>query len=170
VVHKLAMANQMTPFSLTVARQKTMVLGVGASMVEQSLALLRGETKADVATLASTDRFKQALQKLPAPTDSIFFVDVSKIMAQARVFAKMVEDMGSPTTQESGETATQPAAKPMAFLIPLLNELDMWEYAASVSTTDGMKTMTDEVTALRRRPRTARCTRRFTAAARSSNR
>ena len=148
VIHKVSIANAVVPMSLTLARHKDVILlGFGSGMPEQVLALLRGETDKATATLASTERFKEAFKKLPPPTDEFCFADMNKIMVQVRGFAKMAAAMSA--TQPSSAPATTQPAGPLAFLLPLVDELDLWDYMASVSTTDGMKTVQEQVTVLR---------------------
>jgi hypothetical protein len=147
-LHRLSVAGQMPPISLTLARQKDVLLvGFGSSLVEQSLALLRGESKVEGATLASTERFQQALGRLPAPTDSYFFMDLNKWMAQARGFIQMAVQATTPppTTEPAGETTTSP----VAFLPKLIDEVDIFDYVASVASTDGMQTTKTELAVLR---------------------
>lgn len=148
VIHKLAWAGG-PPVSLTLARQKDVILvGFGSAMIEQSLALLRGESEPSGA-LPATERFKAALKQLPPPADGLFFVDVAKLMAQLRQFAGMLEQLvpSEPTTQPA-EGAAEPKS-PAAFAGPLVDQFDLWDYAAGVSTTDGMKTTSDEIVALK---------------------
>jgi hypothetical protein len=72
---------------------------------------------------------------------------MSKIMTQIRGFAKMAAAMSA--TQPTNAPATTQPAGPPAFLPPLVDELDLWDYMASVSTTDGMKTVEEQVVVLR---------------------
>jgi hypothetical protein len=146
VVHRVSMAGMIPPLSLTLARQGEVILvGFGSSMVEQSLALLRGESDPAVASLASTARFKQAMAKLPPPADEIVFADIAKIMQASKSFAQLAV---MATATQPAEAGGEPES-PMAFLMEILDEIDLWEYAASVATTSGMKTTTDGVTLLR---------------------
>jgi hypothetical protein len=148
VVHKLAVPNPMTPVSFTLARHKNvLVVGFGPSMVEQTLALLRGQSDAATAALASTERFQQAFKRLPAPTDSLFFVDLARLMVQCRGFAQMLAQMANATASQPVES--QPAGWSADFLPRIVDELDLWDYVAGVATTDGMKTTRDQVGVLR---------------------
>ena len=147
VTHKLSPAGQM-PGSLTLARQKDVILiGFGSGLVEQSLALLGGKGEAG-ATLASTERFQQALKRLPPPADGLHFIDVTRVMTQMRTFAQMGAQMmaAMETTSQPAET---PAAGPLDFLPKIVDQLDLWEYLAGVSTTDGMKTTAANIIVLR---------------------
>lgn len=148
VVHKLSVPNPMTPVSFTLARQKgVLIVGFGPSMVEQTLALLREQSDAATAALATTERFQQALKRLPAPTDSLFFVDVARLMAQCKGFADMaVQMLAAADTQPAEGT---PTTSPAAFLPRIVEELDLWDYVAGVATTEGMKTTRDAVVVLR---------------------
>jgi len=160
VWHRLSLPIPM-PLGLTLARYKdTLVVSFGAGMFEQTLALLRGKTEGGPATLASTDRFKQAFKQLPPPTDSLYFVDLARIMAQCRVFAQMAAqaiNIGmagekQAADSESGQPPTTgPArlAKMGDFLPKIVDELDLWDYVAGVASTDGMKTLSQTVVVLR---------------------
>lgn len=143
-MHRVSVANMVPPVSVTLARHRDVLLfGFGGTMVEQSLALLRGQSDAGGATLASTERFQQAFKRLPDPRDELWFVDIASLMTQARQFAQMVVGMSQMAT-------TQPAEpSPVAFLPTLIEELDLWETAAGVSATDGMKTTSEEIAVLR---------------------
>lgn len=146
VLHRVSIPGSPVPFALTLARHKDVVLfGIGSVLVEQSLALLRGDSDAGTATLASTERFRQAFQRLPAPTDELAFVDLAKIMAQSRQFATMVQAMAAPPTTEPAEAGPSP----VGFLVPLVDSFDLWETIASVATTDGLKTTGETAAVLR---------------------
>ncbi len=148
VVHKLSMANMPVPLGLMLARHEDVLLiGIGSTMPEQALALLRGQAGAAGATLASTDRFKEAFKQLPPPADELFFADLAKIMAQMRVFAQMAASVNATQPAEPGAAAE--AKGPLSFLVPMVDALDLWECAASVSSTDGMKTTSEAVVVLR---------------------
>lgn len=146
VLHRVSIPGSPVPFGLTLARHKDVVLlGIGSVLVEQSLALLRGDSDAGTATLASTERFRQAFQRLAAPTDELAFVDLAKIMAQSRQFATMVQAMATPPTTEPAEAGPSP----VGFLVPLVDSFDLWETIASVATTDGLKTTGETAVVLR---------------------
>jgi hypothetical protein len=139
VVHTVAITPAPLPFGLMLARHKdVLMLGFGQVLPEQSLALLRGENGQ---TVASTERFQAALRRLPAPKDMIFFVDLARLIGQLRSYADSVLGM-IPTTEE---------ADPKIKALPgrLIDGLDLAEYAAGVSTTDGLKTSADTVVVLR---------------------
>jgi len=147
VIHKVAVANQIPPLSLTLARHKdVLLLGFGSAMPEQALALLRGEADKSTGTLVATSRFREAFRRLPAPQDSFYFVDVSRLMAQVRGYARMAAAWGA--TEPTTAPATTRPAGPLAFLVPLVDQLDIWDYVAGVEATDGMKTLSEEVTVL----------------------
>ena len=147
VTHKLSPASQMPPMSLTLARQKDVILvGFGSGLVEQSLALLSG--KGEAGTLALTERFQQAIKRLPPPADGLHFIDVTRVMAQMRTFAQMGAQMMA-AMETTLQPTTGPAAGPLDFLPKIVDQLDLWEYAAGVSTTEGMKTTADKLIVLR---------------------
>lgn len=130
---------------VTLAREKDVILiGWGAGLAEQSLALLQGASDAS-ATLAATERFRTAFKTLPPPNDSAVFVDIARIMTQVRVFA----DMAAKTPGSQPATDTQPAEMPFAWVSALVDEIDLWEYAAVVSSTQEKKTEQEGVVVLR---------------------
>jgi hypothetical protein len=149
-MHRVSVAGQIPPISLTLARQKdVIVIGFG-SLVDQSLALLSGEAQGAGATLASTERFKLALGKLPPPQDSFFYMDFQRWFGQVRGFTQMA----AAAAGASDEPTTQPTTdaveiNPAAFLPKLIDELDIFDYIASVESTAGMKTDKVEVAAVR---------------------
>ncbi|MCH8218936.1 MAG: hypothetical protein IH892_19430, partial [Planctomycetes bacterium] len=84
VIHKLGYANVPFPVEFTLALHKhTLRIGFGATMPEQVLAMLQGQSGT---TLASTPRFQQAFGKLPTPTDSLTFFDAAKLYSQLGTF------------------------------------------------------------------------------------
>jgi hypothetical protein len=150
VLHRLSVGQQTPPVGLTLARHKDVVLiGFGSSMVEQSLALLRGESDPNTAALPSTDRFKQAFKRLPPPADEFYFIDLSKIFTQCRGFAKMLAGLWQPVTTQAATQPGQPAGSQLAFLEPLIDAIDIWDYLAGVESTQGLKTTGDEIAVLR---------------------
>jgi hypothetical protein len=118
------------PLSLMLARQKdALLLGFGQVMPEQTLALLRGEPGQ---TLASTERFQAALKRLPPPADSVAFVDVSRLLGQVRAMIDSAIGMAGPATEEMDPQLKALPGK-------LIDAIDIFDYAASVSSTEGMK-------------------------------
>lgn len=145
IVHTLTVPNMMPPMRLTLAREQDVILiGFGSMLTEQSLALLKGANNGSGATLCTTPRFQQAFNDLPAPRDALYFVDVDKIMAQSRGFAKMIGGMAA--AEMSGD-ANGP--DPGKILTQLVDALDVYDYMAGSTTTDGMKTTTEEVAKLK---------------------
>lgn len=145
-VHKVSVSNSPFPISMTLAREKDVILcGFGAGFVEQSLALLRGESGP---TLAASERFQEAFKALPPPADGAVFVDVAKIMGQIRGMISQGIGMGK---QYSGDDPEQ--GKELERIERIANKgldaIDLWEYVAEVSATDGLRTTTDGVTVLR---------------------
>jgi len=139
VVHTVAITPAPLPFGLMLARHKdTLILGFGQVLPEQTLVLLRGESGQ---TLVSTERFQAALRRLPAPKDMIFFADLARLVGQLRSYADSALGM-IPTSEE---------ADPKIKALPgrLIDGLDLAEYTASVSTTDGLKTTADCILVLR---------------------
>lgn len=125
------------PLAITLARHKdTLLIGFGAALPEQSLALLqKGEGK----SLLSSERFQAAVKKLPAPTDSVVFIDVSKMLSSVRG----IMDGALKAAGEVGD--------PKAQALPgkIVDAIDLWDYVVAVATTDGMKTTTTSATVLK---------------------
>ncbi len=151
VIHKLTFTSIPLPFTLTLARhQDVLFIGFGSAMVEQSLAMLRGEPGT---TLASTPRFQAAFKDLPPGKDSIFFFDVAKQIGQVRSIFTSVKEMiqmaAGPTPPDTQPAPPHPALQWFGVLEKLLDAIDMFEYVAEVATTDGMRTTTSSITVLR---------------------
>ena len=140
VVTTLSFANAPFPVGFMLAREKNvLMLGFGQTMPEQALALLRGEPGQ---TLASTERFQAALKQLPPPTDSVVYMDLARWFGQVRDMVGQAMSMADPTGED-----LDPKIKALPGKV--IDALDMFEYMAAVSTTSGLKTMTDSVTLLR---------------------
>jgi hypothetical protein len=139
IVHRVTAVNAPIPMMLMLARQQdTILIGFGQTMPEQSLTLLTG---GEGKTLASTDRFQAAFKQLPAPTDELVFMDLSLWMSQFRVFIDQAMAMGDPT----GENI-EPEVKSLPG--KFIDAMDIFDYVATVSTTDGLKTTMDGVTVM----------------------
>lgn len=146
-VHKLAPADMPVPMSLTLARHDDVILvGFGTSMPEQSLALLRGETDPKSGSVVATPRFKSAFEKLPAATDSVMFVDTGQLIQQLRAFAQLIPVSASlPADDET----PGPPDELVALVDAVVNTIDLWDYAAAVAATEGMKTVAEQITVLK---------------------
>ena len=159
VIHKLTFTSIPLPFTLTLARHEDVLfIGFGSAMVEQSLAMLRGEPGT---TLASTPRFQAAFKSLPPGKDSIFFFDVAKQIDQVRSIFTSVKEMiqaaAGPVPADTQPAPPHPAIQWMGVLEKLLDTSDMFEYVAEVATTEGMKTTTRSITVLRDDAETRPC-------------
>ncbi len=151
VVHRMSLSGAMVPMSLMVARHREAILvGYGTSMPSQSLALLRGEIDPTTSSLMATPRFRDAMKRLDDPQDGYQFVDWSRFMTEGRVFARMIGSLGQTMSQAETQPAGMPAMPSMGFLEPLVDELDLWDYSASVSATDGMQKTEQQICMLRR--------------------
>ncbi len=118
------------PVAATLAREgDTLLVGFGVTLVEQSLALLKGEVEG---TLSDSDRFKKAFAELPAPTDEFTYVDFERLLAQIRQATGAVLTMGEATgaDEELGE---------LDVVNKLIDAIDMFDYLAEVKTTKGMR-------------------------------
>lgn len=147
VIHKIAFADAPFPLGLTLARHDDVILfGFGPTMAEQSLALLRGEGGE---ALATTARFRGAFKMLPPPTDELVFLDMAKLMGQGRAWAEGVLGMAAGAAPLEGEPGYEDYQKIQALPGKLIDAFDMFEYSASVCTTEGMKSTADAVVVLR---------------------
>lgn len=145
VTHRVSVTATPFPIGFAVARRgDTIVLGFGTTMFEQSLALLGGEQGE---TLASTDRFKAAFAKLPAPTDSAIFFDIAKFMSQIRGVIDQGMSMAPMPAEDDPGYADAQAMRQIPGKI--LDRLDIADYLAVVATTDGMKTTSNVNLALK---------------------
>lgn len=145
ITHRVSVSGAPFPLGLTLARRgDVIVIGFGTTLVEQSLALLGGESGQ---TLASTERFQKAFADLPAAADSAIYVDIAKLFSQIRGIIDQAMQM-APAPAEGDPGYEQEMA---ARQIPgkLLNRVDIFDYAATVATTDGMTTTTDSVLVLK---------------------
>jgi len=147
-VRRLSFVHAPFPITFVVARHEdTLMLAFGTTMVEQCLALLGGEAGQ---TLASTPRFKEAFAQLPPPGESLFFMDVEKFLLQIRSFASAAMQLADP----GGETLdprARPRLDPKMRALPdkLIDAVDLFEYAAAVTRTEGMRTEAESVLVLR---------------------
>jgi hypothetical protein len=140
VVRTLGVAEAVLPVGgLMLAREKDVLLvGFGVKLPEQTLALLRGEAGQ---RLIETERFQSAMKRLPAPKDSFFFMDSARLMGQVRAVIDAAMGMADPT----GEALdTQTRALPLR----LIDAFDIFDFAAGVATTDGLKTHGDSIAVL----------------------
>jgi hypothetical protein len=147
VIHNVAVVNAAFPVSLTLARHGEVILvGFGPTICEQTLALLRGEGGEP---LASSARFKEAFQKLPTPTDELVFCDIARLMGQLRMVVNGAMAMVEASAPAEGEEGHEDFLKWKALPDKILDGLDIFEYSAGVTRTDGMKTTADSITVLR---------------------
>ncbi len=146
IVHTVGLPAAPFALSVTLARQRdTILLGFGSAFVEQSLAMLRGQGGA---SLASTPRFREAFNSLPAPQDEMFFFDCARFMGQLRAMVSQAISMAEQGAADDPK-ASAGMLKARAMMNKLIDGLDMFEYSASVSATDGMRTTEDSITLLR---------------------
>ncbi|RMF84443.1 MAG: DUF3352 domain-containing protein, partial [Planctomycetota bacterium] len=145
-IHRISPTQAPLPVVFTLARiDDTIVLGFGTAMVEQAMALLRGE---EGESLASTERFQAAFKDLPPPTDAAFYFDVARFFDAVRGMAEQVVQMRGRLPAEDDPTyQTEVATRALPGKI--IDALDIYDYMASTATTDGMRTTADEITVLR---------------------
>jgi len=147
IIHKVTLADSRFPLSLALGRHDDVILiGFGPTMFEQSLALLRGEGGQ---TLSAGARFRDAFTKLPPPTDGLVFFDVAKLMGQVRQVVGAAQTKMEETAPAEGDPGYDDYAKWKTLPGKIIDAVDMFEYAASVMTTEGMKATEDSVTVLR---------------------
>lgn len=144
-IHTLGFANAPFPVGLMLARhQDTLLVGFGTTMPEQVLAMLQGQTGT---TLASTPRFQQAFGKLPTPTDSLTFFDAAKLNSQLGIVIGQAMEMNMPPAGPDG--APDESQEQMKGLVSkILAAVNLFDYVASVDSTDGLKTVSHCVTVL----------------------
>lgn len=144
-VRALSPKNAPIPMAVTLARHKNVImLAAGGSMGEQVLAMLKEPAGQ---TLASTERFAAAFKNLPAPTDSLTFLDLARMMSQIRKLSgDMMDMMPAPAPDAPDYEQYQTVRK-----LPgkIIDQLDMFEYLAEVATTRDKRTTTDITLLLR---------------------
>lgn len=124
--------------SLYIARHEgTLLMAFGQSLPEQSLALLRGEPGK---TLASTERFQEAVKKLPAPGEELFFMDVSRFLGGLRTMIDKYSSMGDPNNERPEKVRELPNR--------IFDALDIFDYLVSVSNTQGKETRSESLATL----------------------
>jgi len=145
VVQRISPTMQMPfPIAMTLARQGDVILvGLGSTLTEQSLALLKGD---EGKSLRDTARFKAAFTKLASPTDAMVFFDNDKFMTQMRTLVKQGLEMA---TQQAGEDAAGQVDQIRTLTNELFASLDLWDFCATTASTDGLETKTDSIHVLR---------------------
>ncbi len=119
------------PFRMTVSRYRDVLsVAIGDQLQEQSRALLTGEGGE---RLADTQVFRDAIKQLPQAEDGLFFMNMDRFMSQTRGMVQRVAAMG----EMAG--ADDPNG-PVAMVNKLIDFVDVMDYMAAVSSTDGMKT------------------------------
>lgn len=135
---QLTPAGSPLPLALSVARQgEVIAIGFGTALLEESLVLLNG---GEGEALAKSVRFAQAFDSLPPAKDGFTFVDANAIVSQLRSVIAMVAGLAA-----QGNAANPQAAVPGK----ILDALDMFDYAASVASTDGLRTESQAVTLIK---------------------
>ena len=147
LIRRLSFPDAPFAVGLTVARHNdVIVVGLGSTMIEQTLALLRGEAGE---SLAATTRFKAAFADLPPPADQLAFFDMGKFFGQVRELIAVAVEMAQAAAPPEGEPGHEEFVQQTSLPGKILDALDMWEYMATVKTTDGMLATTDTLTVLR---------------------
>lgn len=139
VTHRVSFAEIPIPFGITLARHNDVIaFGLGSTLPEQSLALLRGDSGP---TLAASERFAAAFKELPAPTDSLTFFDMDKMFKQINGLVDQLLQQIPPGNGPSPEERALPAK--------IMREFDVFDYVAAVASTDGMKTTSESIATLK---------------------
>ncbi len=140
VVHTISFAQPEIPFAVMLARhQDILLIGLGQTMPEQTLTLLREHSGP---TLAGGERFQAAFKRLPPPADGLVFFDATRFAGQLRAYADTMFGMS-----ESAGTTLDPKIK--ALPGRLIDALDILDYAASVHTTEGQRATEEGIAVLR---------------------
>ncbi|MGE3180347.1 MAG: hypothetical protein AB7N71_01855 [Phycisphaerae bacterium] len=143
VTHFVTFAQAPFPIAITLARhQNVIMLGIGSTLPEQTLALLKDK---EGTTLASTERFKNAFSALPEPEDAIVFIDMEKMFKQLNGVIDQAMTMYGPAAEAGEGTASKEKELPRK----LINEFDAFDYIAEVATTQGKKTQADSLAVLK---------------------
>lgn len=134
VTHYITFTQIPVPMAITLARHEdAIMLGIGQSLPEQTLMLLR---EGEGTTIASTARFQKAFAALPAPEDMVFFADMDKMFKQLNGMIEQGMGAFAPPVEEGDARAAKERALPRN----LMNEFDAIDYVAEVATTDGKRT------------------------------
>ena len=145
LIRKLAMAG--APMSLTLALHDGVIMvAFGTTMPEQVLALLRGEGGE---CICSTDRFKGAFAQLPPPTDGYVYYDSQLFFNQLRSTIAMALQMAAAGAPAEGEPGYEEFKRWTALPNKIIAAVDLLDYAAAVSRTEGKRTTTEAVAVLR---------------------
>lgn len=147
-VHRVTAPSAPFPLGIMLARHKDVIIfAFGPQIGEQTLALLKGGP--DAKPLASTPRYQEALKKLPAGKDAAIFVDVARLMTQVRDLWGKVQPMIANNAPPEGSPDRAQFDKAMKIPGKLIDAADMFEFGATVRTTDGMKSNEQGITVLR---------------------
>ena len=125
----------------------------GTSMIDESIALLKGTSKKP--GLASTPRFKAAFAKLPPAEDSLTFFDTQRMFGTLQGVCSVAEKAveGAPQGPEGADNAKENAvAGPLPWIKlvgTLLNDVAVIDNLASVEWTDGYRVYSETATTLR---------------------
>ncbi|MGE0480655.1 MAG: DUF3352 domain-containing protein [Phycisphaerae bacterium] len=148
-LHRLGFSGAPFPFAVTIASYKdTIIVTLGSAWFEQTLAALKG--KAEGGAIADAKRFTEAFKALPAPKDSLTFIDVSKLMESGQAgidmgLAAVKGQEGGADDAADGQAVESEAVRGLNSIKKLIDGFDLWEHVAMVSATDGMKTVADEI-------------------------
>lgn len=144
-VHRISLPAAPIPFSIVLATHKDAILfGFGAGLVEQSLSLLTGKGGESIAGAA---RFKAAVKDLPAAKDSVHFTDATKLFSQINEMLAAVLGMAPSPAPDSPDY--EEYKKVTGLPKKIMEMFDFTDFTASVSTTDGKKSTSTSITALK---------------------
>ena len=126
------------PFSLRVARRGGVVaISADSRLLDESLALLEG--KSANPGLVKTERFRQAMAKLPPAENMKSFFDLPALLNGIRGIVRIgVEQSGG----------DQEAEKVLGLMGKVLDEFELLDYVASTSRMEGRRELTDTLAPL----------------------
>ena len=134
-IHRVSVVAAPFPMGFCVARhQNVLLIGFGPTMTEQTLALLQNQGGDG---LASTQRFKDAFKKLPAPKDQAVFFDAAKMFQQVRTMVAGAMEMAAPTAPAEGEEGYDEFTAWTSLPNKILDQCDIVDYTAEVRSTEG---------------------------------
>lgn len=119
------------------------------TLLNDALRLMNGKGAAD--GLIQTDRFKNAIGKLPRAEDTIVFFDMGNMMRQIRaMIASVLPPPPPPPAADAPEgiAAYDDPAAPARGILTLLDDLNMFDYMITVEWTDGYRVFSESLTQL----------------------
>lgn len=118
-------------------RGPVVAVAIDRTLLDEVLGLLAGE--GDQKGLTQSERYTQAMAKLPPPEDAVVFFDVKKLIEGVRGIMKF-----------AGEQAQQDpnATQAIGVIAKILDEVSILDYMASTTHTDGFKQLDETIVTL----------------------